>query len=114
MEISKGAFLHPVPLLKIHDDGSFQGTTPLQFRKVNGSHDFFGSDLRWERGSEVTTFHAYRGWGTHRREREPAGCPVTGSGGVRGEQGLKGAASQPQPIATVWKCEASAAASSSF
>lgn len=47
-------FSPPVPLLKIHDDGAFQGTIPLQFRKVNGSHDFFGSDLPWERGSEVT------------------------------------------------------------
>ena len=84
MEISKGAFLHPVPLLKIHDDCTFQGTIPLQFVKVNGSHDFFGSDLPWERGSEVTTFHAYRGWGAHRRGCEPAGCLTTGSGGVRG------------------------------
>lgn len=72
MEISKEAFLHPVPLNKIHDVASSRDL-PFSLERSAAATIFFGSDLPWEKGSESQPMPTRAG-GAHRRERESAGA----------------------------------------
>lgn len=97
MQISKRDFLHLLPTLEMYNNSAFQGTGPLQFRKLRGPQDFFGSGPPSERGPTPDhNLQCLRGCeGSWEEEgSEAAGSRISGHAGVCGEQRLKRAASQ--------------------